>query len=186
MNRRMMRGGIGALALVGLLLSNPAVALTRRATPVAPGGTECAVEPLTQEEALAVVEPNGTPISYLPHDADGSSAVTVVGSADAETEQAIRETVSQLIACGNAGRPLSTYALYTDAFLVSQVNGEAIRHPFAGETPRVTLLDVPFIRMLSDGRAFVIVVASTNDVPIISSSLFLEQVDGRWLLDNVA
>ena len=187
--KRSLRTFIVASSLVGQLSLSPLIASAQDATPTAPGAEACTVEPRTEAEILAIVEPDGTPIPYEDRSSDGPTGVTVVGPADFATQQAVRDTVYQVLACGNAAMPLSAWALYTDDFLVNQIDGDQIRNPMDDEEPPATLLDVTSVWMLSDGHAFAVAVVKAEDTeegpPIQGAGLYFAEVEGRWLIDGI-
>jgi len=153
-----------------LLSVVPIGASAQDSTASTPGAEDCTVEPRTEKEILAIIEPDGTPIPYADRSAESGESLTVAGPADFETQQAVRETFYQVIACSNADMPLSIYALYTDDLLVNQVDGDELRNPVEDEeTPPATLSEVVYIQELSDGHVYAVVVVTTKDNPPLQS-----------------
>ena len=186
--RRHLQATLAVVAIAGLLTVMPSGASAQDSAASIPGAKDCTVEPRTQDEILSIVEPDGTPISFEDRSSEGELGITVVGPADFETQQAIRETFYQVIACSNAEMPLSSYALYTDDFLIDQVDGDQVRNPVEDEeTPPATLMDIVYVQELSDGHVYAVVVVTAEDNPPIQAvGVYFEEVNGRWLMDGVA
>jgi hypothetical protein len=187
--------------LLGMLLVAPTAASAQDDDGTIPGAADCTVEPRTEEEILAIVEAAPSPRSDE-YDKDRArrekewKGVTVVGPVDFATQQAIRDTVYQLIGCVNGKMPLSQYALFTEDAIVNNsptveelrgentdleiVDGEVV------EQAPGTVLDVLYVQSLSNGQvqAVVIFTGESSGLPFDALAMLFEQVDGRWLFDT--
>lgn len=189
------------VTLAGLLSVVPTGASAQDATPSIPGAADCTVEPRTEEEILAIAA-SATPMTSDSYDEDREArlqewkGVTVIGPADFETQQAIRDTVYQLIGCTNADMPLSQYALFTEDAIrnnspsIEELRGqdpsdEIVDGEVVEQEPG-TVLDVLYVQMLSNGQAEAVVVYTGEDfgLPYDAFATLFEEVDGRWLLDT--
>jgi len=182
--------------LLGMLVVSPLTATAQDAGGSIPGADDCIVEPRTEDEILAIVEsaPSPTSDDYV-EDRDARrqrwEGVTVVGPADFETQQAIRDTVYQLIGCVNGEMPLSQYALFTEDAIVNNSptveelrgedpNGEIVDGEVVEQAPG-TVLDVLYVQSLSNGQvqAVVIFTGESSGLPFDAFAMLFEQVDGR-------
>jgi len=201
--RRHLRASLAAVTLAGLLSVVPTGVSAQDSTASIPGAEDCTVEPRTEEEILAIVA-SATPVTGDNYDERQARAlaewdgVEIVGPADFETQEAIRDTVWQMFACGNADMPLHSYALVTDDLIA---NNEPTVEELRGQDPTdeivdgevvergpIAVVDVIYVQMLSNGKVEAVVVADTPESPgpFEAYAFIFENVDGRWLLDGAA
>ena len=194
--RRHVRASLVAVTLAGLLSIVPPGASAQDSTPSIPGAEDRTVEPRTEEEVL-VIAASATPMTSESYDEAREArrleweGVTVVGPADFETQQAIRNSVLQVVACVNADMPLSQYALFTEDAIrnnsvsVEELRGELREGEVTEDDGPGRVLDVLNIQMLSNGQAVAVVVfAGESALPLDAYAMYFEEVDGRWLLDT--
>jgi hypothetical protein len=117
--------------------------------------------------------------------------------ADAETVAAVTAVVRVLIGCYNAGEPLRTFALFTDAYLFRLFNRQggftrdsydsyATPEPASDPSERTAILEIGDVRVLEDGTVGTTVVLRYATVPMAKSFFFtFRRVDDRWLIDGI-
>lgn len=189
--------GVGVLA--GLIFPALLVATAREATPAAlsfpvtPDPADCVIAPRALEDVVAIAA------TTAPGGAVGLATPFVPPAgepADAATTAAITETIYQVFACANAGDPLRFANLYTDRFLGSffggvpaeQVEGFLALPPQSLPQDQLRIIrGIGEVLLLPDGRAGVVIVLDEPDDPRSEEPDFviLQQVDGRWLIDDV-
>lgn len=187
-----------AVLVLAILLPGGVDALRgRAATPAAtfpaPDPSLCLVEPRPLELFAPLV---GTPTGEgLPPEAAASNPYLAMdaGPADAETVSAVEGTMTEVMACHNAGAPLRTFALFSDGFLARLAEGDPM-------DPRVfAMLAAPSrplpesewrgtrvrdVRLLSDGRVSAVVQGGYPRGRWPGFTVFVLQ-DGRWRVDDV-
>jgi hypothetical protein len=176
--------------------STPAQSATPAAYPVAPDPSECIAQPASPDEIATVLgtafpEPSGSPA--------GSPAPFVIPPgrpADTETSTEVMATLRQLFACANAGDALRVASFYTDDFVRDFFGGVpvgdlleflAIGPEPLSEAQKRIIIRFGQVQILPSGRAGVVIVLDEPDDPRIEEPDFviLEQVDGRWLVDEI-
>lgn len=200
-----------AVMLVAFLLSGM-VAAAQEGTPAAlprvPDPSECQVEPRSIESLQGTT---GTPVSGTP--AAGTPAgeealeeeavlpaspaadlLTQGEPADEATVAGIEATVTEVLACFNAGDFLRAFALYSDELIgdFGAIPDEDIAFieasPVAiAEEQQLTLVSIENVRVLEDGRAVAIVTVDdpTGAVEGPESALLVfAQQDDRWVIDE--
>jgi hypothetical protein len=182
------------MLLLSLLAADTTLAQTGTppAYPSAPDPSECVIEPVPIEEITAIL---GTPIAE-PIDRATPFVPPAGSPADAETSTEVVATLRQLFACANAGAPLRIASLYTDDFIRDFFGGvprEEIlaflttpTKPFPDDQKRI-IVRIGEVQLLPDGRAAVVIVLDEPDDPRTEEPDFviLEQVEGRWLADEI-
>ena len=121
-----------------------------------------------------------TPLNRLP---EGSPVTDIVAIE-------VQQVIVEVFACLNAGEPLRSYALYTDDYLRQILPGADL---VALSTPvpldpeeRTTILDIPDVRELPDGRVAATVLLDPALIPVDKIFVFiLIEQDGKWLIDDV-
>ena len=194
--RRHLRASFVVVTLAGLLSIVTTGASAQDTAGSLPGAEGCTVEPRTEEKILDIVASATTDVDVSFEEERAAKearwdGVQVVGPAEFATQQAVRETVSQFFTCGNAGLPLSVYALWTDGFIAESSVDESDFNPEDEgfhDSGRLSLIDVLSVQVLSDGHATAVVVSDSADIalPVEAFAFYFEEVDGRWLLDGVA
>jgi hypothetical protein len=112
------------------------------------------------------------------------------------TAAAIIATVTELVACYNAGEPLRVYSLYTDAFLqrllvrqgtLSWPAYDALATPEpAPPDDSTAILAITGLRQLDDGKAGAMVTLRFPSIPVPKTFFFTFAREGdRWLIDDV-
>ena len=179
-----------AIALI-LLLSLPlgSARADPTATPVAPAPEECTVHPLTAASLrrLAATPDDDRQLVTPP--------LTDQAPADAAITETVTDTIREAIACANANQPLRSLALFTDRFLqwrfgpdhrddLESLIAASTRSPApAADADRLVLIAVSDLRLLPDGRVSAVVITE-NAERRFEDLLILDQVDGRWLIDE--
>lgn len=164
--------------------------------PLTPDPADCRIEPRAIESVIDVV---ATP-------AAGEAAVAASPApfvrpqgepADAATTDAGVATVEEVFACANAGDFLHVYANFIDDYLRvflagTPMSDEVIAFFTASPVPLPedalrTIVRIEEVRLLTDGRAGVVVVLDEPDDPRPEEPdyVILERVGDRWLLDEV-
>jgi hypothetical protein len=187
----------GMLAVVGILVFGADSAFAQSATPqvfpATPEASECVVAPLAVAEVGDLL---ATPAAESSPATPEAFAMPSGEPADAETAAAVVATLRQVFACANAGDPLRFTSLFTDDFIrefyagvppdqvLGFLSGEP--QPLPAEQRRV-ILDVGEVEVLEDGRAGVVIVLDEPDDPRTEEPDYaiLEEVDGRWLVDEI-
>ena len=180
--------------LLSLVAADSALAQTATpaAYPVAPDPNECVIEPTPVEEIGAIL---GTPVAE-----PGYSATPFVPPAgepaDAETSAEVVATLRQVFACANAGDRLRVASLFTDDFTRNFFGGVPVEdlldflaippQPLPEDQKRI-IVRFGEVQLLPDGRAGVVIVLDEPEDPRTEEPDFaiLEQVDGRWLVDEL-
>jgi hypothetical protein len=165
---------------------------TPPAYPAAPDPSECVIEPAPIEEIASIL---GTPIAE-PIDRATPFVPPAGSPADADTSAEVVTTLRQLFACANAGDPLRVASFYTDDFTRDFFGGVPREdllaflatppQPFPDDQKRI-IVRIGEVQLLPDGRAGVVIVLDEPDDPRSEEPDFviLEQVDGRWLADEI-
>ena len=103
----------------------------------------------------------------------------------------------QVFACTNAGDYLRVYAFFTDDFVRDFFAGTALTDEVIAfltappvplpEDQRRIIRDIGPVQLLADGRAGVLVVLDEPDHPRSEEPdyVILEQISGRWLVDEI-
>jgi hypothetical protein len=192
-----LRVPAAAVALSVALVAPYAVAAAGQdGTPVVPGADLCTVAPLTAPvwDGVEVPEPTA-PVST-----DGPFQPPAGDPVDAATAEAVTGTITQAIACQNAGEIGRLLALYSEYGLRALFSGsrgqpadEVDAIVGAGATPvaadrEVGLVTVEDIVSLDDGRVAATVTTEASGITYVDV-VFLapnESGDGRpaWLLDD--
>ena len=197
--------GSGVLAATTIMTVMPAVA--QKGSPVAgAGGTECTVEPRDVEELIDFYfGPQGTPLAT-------PAAATMVDTeaelpqgepVDPAVEEALNATVTELIACFDAGQYARAFALMTDDLVrqlgpdvssPDQDTPEEVRALLEVQLTGTPVVDDPGmdegmttdvgqgrdIRVLEGGR-----VGGVWTIQGDSAFIVLEQQDNEWLVDEL-
>jgi hypothetical protein len=162
--------------------------------PVIPDPSECTVEPRTIDEVIALIDV----LPAAEHDdeageANESFVVPEGEPADEATVDAIIGTAREMTACLNTGNLLTLLEFRTDrAFAELKAmpfTEEVIEFYRAGPPPLepemyATLEDVRAVSVLADGRVGAVVVTTFYEEPEVQYLIF-EQVDDRWLIDEI-
>jgi hypothetical protein len=171
-------------AAIVLLLAVPARAETLPATPQAKA---CTATPVTISDLQALVAA-GTPIAATPAPA---------ANLDDATKAAIVTAIEGSIACTNANQPLRALAFITDGYLVHRFTGaghDDLGHLAAAVTrspspaaggDRLALISVGDFALLPDGRISAVVTTANADQTFVDTLIFAN-VDGKWLIDEIA
>lgn len=183
------------------LLLTPVTAVAQTVTPTlsptrdVPLPAECTIEPLTIERLREIyARPVASPVAQA-----ATPAAEPTGTvADAATTEAVRATVRQLIACGNAGDLWRLLATYTDHYIqvylqayvdprsgITDVLYEAYRNPNP-EPPApenlTAILAIGDALVQPDGSVAISVTADHAPAPV--TVFYLINVGDRWLIDN--
>lgn len=161
--------------------------------PATPEPAECTVAPLAAEEIMALL---ATAATDAPAASPAPFAIPKGEPADEETSAAVTDTLRQVFACANAGDPLRFSALYTDDFIRAFYAGGSPEQvlAFLSAPPqplpiaeRRAIIEIGEVQLLPDGRAGVIIVLDEPADPRTEEPDYamLEQVDGRWLVDEI-
>ena len=201
------RFSVPVLALLGIVaMGGLTPATAQEATPLAGTGVACDVEPRSADELLALWygdadTSDATPVSGGEGrtEAEPSTAAEVTiplgEPADAETVAAVTQTIDLVFACFASGDVLRAYALFTDdlATLFGPEPGtprEEAEAFLAGdlgeddEGEESQVIAVASVMMLGDGRVSTFVVDRYAAGDAVTYVVF-EEVDGRWLADEV-
>ncbi len=151
-----------------------------------------------QVEPRIVTDWDGTPaagIEVPPVSTDGPFVPPTGVPADDETVAAVTATISESVACANAGDFPRLLALASDRFVRALFTGDAaapeadvlaaINAPATPlpEEERLTLLAIDAIVLLDDGR--VAATVSTHDARYTYADvLYFVNETGRWLIDD--
>jgi hypothetical protein len=177
---------LSLLAIAGIGSARAGLSRTAQSA-ASPAPAKCleAPRPIAEIERLAASALAASPTP------DGDSGTP----ADADTVDAITQTVAEAVACANANDPLRVFALFTDRYVAERfgpahpddlgsLEAAVSRPPSpADEADRLTLVGVRDAVLLADGRAEAIVVtenAAGRDV----DRLDFAQVGDRWLIDG--
>lgn len=172
---------------VAFSLAPPAALLAQDATPAA--GAMCEdIDPRDQAffSGLADASAEATPASPV---ATEGALLPEGDPASEEAVMAVTTTYETLVACLNSGDFLRIYALYTDDYLIRNLNEEALQNLTATPAPSEESMQTEFggvldTRQLEDGRIMALVNMSnpqSGQVLIVGT---LRQVDDRWLIDE--
>lgn len=196
--------GSGVLAATTVMAAMPAVA--QDASPAAgASGAACTVEPRDVDELVGFFfDPEGTPLATPAATTVDSEAELPPGEpVDPAVEEAVNATVTQLIACVQAGQYARAFALMTDDMArqsgpdlssPDEDTPEEVRALLEGQLAGTPVVDEPGmeqgaamdigrgrdIRVLEGGR-----VGGVWSVEGDAVFIVLEQQDDRWLLDEV-
>lgn len=201
-----------ALMLVAFLFSGM-VAAAQEGTPAplprVPDPSECQVEPRSIEslQGIAGTPVLGTPGAGTPAGEEALEEEAVLPAspaaelltegepADEATVAGIEATVTEVLACFNAGDFLRAFALYSDE-LISRDFGTIPEEDIAfleaspvavAEEQQLTLVSIENVRVLEDGRAVAIVTVDEPDGAVEgpeSVLLVFTQQDDRWVIDE--
>jgi hypothetical protein len=185
--------------LICLLAMTPEPGVAQTATPTGtrdvPLPAECTIAPLTIEQLREVfARPPASPVAQV-----ASPVAQPTGTpADAATTEAVRATIRQLIACGNAGdfwRLLATYSdrylqIYLHAYVdpktgITDVLYEAYREPNPNPpAPEdlTAILAIGEALVQPDGRVAIAITADNSPAPV--TIFYLVQSGDRWLIDD--
>jgi hypothetical protein len=180
-----------AIALATMLLGPVQAAVAAPATPVA--AEQCTVEPRTPgaiseivtEEDLANSVPFDDAVEYVKPEGDPADEATVA---------AVTETVTQLIACTNAGDFLRFLATFSDDGL--RRHGADLGLPIADDDPILTpeptaddflaLGAIEDTIVMTDGRVSALVtLIYDGEVPGERAQLIFSKQEDRWLIDQL-
>ena len=196
--------GSGVLAATMLVTAVPAVA--QDASPAAgTGGAACTVEPRDIDELIGFYfGPEGTPLATPAATTVKSEAELPQGEpVEPAVEEAVNATVTELIACFEAGQYARGFALMTDDMArqtgpdlssPDEATPEEVRALLEAQLAGTPVVDDPGmeqgaatdvgrgrdIRALEGGR-----VGGVWTIEGDSAFIVLEQEDDRWLLDEV-
>ena len=188
---------LGVPVLAGLLSlaaadSTVAQTATPAAYPVAPDPSECVVDPAPIEEIAAIL---GNPVAE-PADSATPFAPPAGEPANPETSAEVIATLHQVFACANAGDPLRVASLFTDDFTRNFFGGVPVEdllgflaippQPLPEDQKRI-IVRFGDVQLLPDGRAGMVIVLDEPEDPRTEEPDFaiLEQVEGRWLVDEL-
>jgi hypothetical protein len=178
---------LGGLVAIGAMLSSAAPAAGQDATPAAdfvtPDPAACTVEARAFEEvvALAATPAAATPPVTMPV----ASPIAAGEPADAETVQAVTETVAELYACLEADEPLRAYALFSDGAL-RQLLAEDLLQPegvIQGLGPREAFR-IEEVRTLPDDRAAAVIAFRVSEGAFTETWSFV-RVDDHYLVEGL-
>jgi hypothetical protein len=199
MGRVAARSVLGLATIAILAIDTAPIVTARDATPTAmsfpvtPDPADCVVAPRALEEVVAIA---ATPALISVVDQATPFVPPAGEQANAATTAAVTETIYQVFACANAGDPLRFASLYTDRFLgfffggvpAEDVEGFLALPPQSLPPDQQRIIrDIGEVQMLPDGRAGVVIVLDEPDDPRSEEPdyVILQQVDGRWLIDEV-
>ncbi len=160
--------------------------------PVVPPPSDCTAPPRSYEEIAALIATAAA--TSMPTPTPGLVPEGVPVSPD--TAAAIVATVTELVACYNAGEPLRVYSLYTDVFLrrllvrqgtFSRPAYDALATPEpASPTDSTAILEIAAVRQLGDDKAGAMVTLQFPSIPVPKTFFFTFAREGdRWLIDDV-
>jgi len=195
--------GSGVLAATTVMLAMPTAA--QEASPAAGATAGCTVEPRDVEELIGFYfDPQGTPLVTPEATSVGTEAELPQGDpVDPAVEEAVNATVTELIACFDAGQYARAFALMTDdlarqfgpdvsnpdedtpeevrALLEAQIVGTpVVDEPGMEQGATTDVGQGRDIRVLEGGQVGGVWTIEGDDAFIV-----LEQQDDRWLVDEV-
>jgi hypothetical protein len=195
--------GSGVLAATILMAPLPAVA--QDASPAAGANDACTVAPRDVEEIVGFFfDPEGTPLATPAATTVESEAELPQGeSVDPTVEQAVNATVTELIACFDAGQYARAFAVMTDDLArqtgpdvssPDEDTPEEVRALLEAQLAGTPVVDEPGmeqgtstdvgqgreIRVLEGGR-----VGGVWSIEGHAAFMVLEQQDDQWLVDEV-
>ena len=195
--------GSGVLAATIAMTAVPASA--QEASPAAGGAAACTVEPRDVDELIGFYfGPQGTPLATPAATMVDTEAELPQGEPiDPAVEEAVNATVTQLIACFDAGQYARAFALMTDdlarqtgpdlsnpdedspeevrALLEAQLAGTpVVDEPGMDEGAATDVGQGRDIRVLEGGR-----VGGIWSVEGDAAFIVLEQQDDQWLVDEI-
>lgn len=195
---------VALLVACSLVLFGPTGARAQDASPIAEGAVPCEVEPRSADELLDLWYGDADTSDATPVTAGGSQeeeetaaeiTIPIGEPADTETVAGVTQTIHEVFACFSQGDVLRSYALFTDdlarlfgpepgtpreeaeAFLAGDFGEEE-----EGEESEV--VSVASVMVLEDGRVSAFV-ADRYEAGDAMTYVVFEQVDGRWLVDEV-
>ena len=192
--------GVLAVALL-VVAARPAAAqgVTPADLPLTPDPADCAAEPLTAEELLAIYA-DATPAAGGPEAA--FEEFLAADPADEAAAAAVTQAAADVLACANSGNFLSVLALTTEAAAVTffgpepGTTAEELEEQLAefaeqepeplAEEERISLQAVLDVRELGSGRLGALMISTDPSVaptPTLDIIFFAER-DGAWLLDG--
>jgi hypothetical protein len=164
-------------------------------TPDVPSPVLCLVEAPTFERLNAAV--NATPAPGTPVVTPTPGIVPAGTPADPVTVDGIKATVRELVACFNAGEPLRSFGLYTDAYLNILFNRQggfsqavydsyATPEPVADATRHTAILEIAEVRVFADGSAGATVTMRYASIPVPKTFYISFLWNGeRWMISDV-
>ena len=186
-------GVVLALQLGLAVYSASAQTATPAAFPLVPAPEACTGQPVSIEDlgAKLATPPAAAPATPTP------LTLPDARPADAATAAEVFAVVHQVFACTNAGDDLRVYAFFTDDFVRDFFAGTALTDEVIAfltappvplpEDQRRIIRDIGPVQLLADGRAGVLVVLDEPDHPRSEEPdyVILEQISGRWLVDEI-
>lgn len=188
--RTWMAATIGALALGSAIVLSTLGEATPEPAGDAPRPDDCLVEPRKFGHAGAMATPIAAPSGVLP----APDSVPPGESASDEQAAAVEATVTESIACRNAGDLRRAYALMSDRMIEGLLGGESgpapellamleNRSQRVSRGERLELVSVSGVQALPDGRLRADV-TTRNAETTFEDILILTESDGRWLIDE--
>jgi len=157
------------------------------------GAEECTVAPADLDALADEFRSRGTPAATPA--SPGATPVASPGTeADAQTVDAVTETVRQFFACTNAGDFRRLFSLFTLDGL-AQLGLSAETAGALGFLPEATpsaeenligLIEIRDVRQLEDGRATATVVGDGTTTEPTPLTMTLVERDGMYQIDSVA
>lgn len=185
---------LGAAVLAG------GAAAAQDATPsgidLSPNADQCTTTPRTLDEIQAIDAAGATPA--VPIEIASVDDLPTGEPAPKDAIDGVAATVVENVACFNAGNYLALFGSWTDAYLLIQIGAAPYSQDFIDmvsgtpaalpEAEQMQLLDTREFTLYPDGRVGVLVYykSSSNqpDDDVKIELWILENVDGRWLLDQ--
>lgn len=184
------------IAVLGSIVTGTFSAIAQEATPVSLPVT-CDGPQRTADELLDLWFDGTSGLQGTPESDEAFDGIVIpIGEpADDATAAAIEATVAAVFACFNTGDALRAFALFTDDLAMqfgpepgtSREEAEA----FLTAAPEPAAPDelseivaVTNVMLLDDGRVGAFVIDQTGGELATAYAIF-EQVDGRWLVDQV-
>lgn len=163
--------------------------------PISPDPADCTGEPMVADDLLALwYGPDGSPVPVEPYAEVTAVTIELGTPADEATAAAVTDAVIQVFSCFAAGDALRAFSYFTDD--LARVFGPEPGTPREAAAAFLTMIEpedddeagqilaVTDASVLADGRVGVFVVERSDGAINTSYALF-EQVDGRWLVDEV-
>jgi hypothetical protein len=187
--------GMLIAAMLALGAAGGGYAQESSATPQALPAVECTVAPISFERLTSVI---ATPITdTAPPEASPAAAGLPAGEpADEVTSAVVHNTITQLVACINAGDSLRGLELYSDRFVREAFAGvnvtremydtEALNLQPRAAGEEVVLYSFGDVVIMEDGRAAVIVTGDDLISPEDASGtlFYLVNQNGTWYVDE--
>jgi len=187
------RSGIGALlvgasiAIAGVGGGTAIAAPTSAMLGITPAqDATCRLSPLTLPLFGGTPVAIGTPVA---------TALSVGTPASEDEIAAIEDATATIVACINTGDPKLVYAVFTEHYLAETYGNPETAYLPAFEqsldgvaipvTPAFVLDEVADVTALADGRIAATITLSQDGASVTDTLVFAE-VDGVWLIDEVA